>query len=166
MPTYWLCRGLLRLSAASIPPSQRRFASSLDGSELFGRPVRPTDRFPRPSPAFVCGASAVTRSGLRFGMGAGLRFGMGAGYVDVEWWIGRRLGLVDDATTVVAVVGACQVSPAAFVPGPDALLCTHLATPDGLFATGAVGKPAAPPRLDFDPALEANPLVADALPTG
>jgi 5-formyltetrahydrofolate cyclo-ligase len=154
MPTYGLHRGLLRLPA-TIPASERRFATSLDGAEVLGIPVPLDHRFTRPAEVLFCGAYAVTTSGLRFGLGAG--------YIDLEWWICNLLGLVDAATQVVAVVDRCQLSSAQFEREPDELVCSHIATQDALHSTGAKGKPVRPPRLDFDPSLWNNPLVAAAL---
>lgn len=154
VPTYGLARGVFRLRARDIAPEQRAFATCLDGLELFGEPVTSEDRFDEPEPLFLCGASAVTRQGVRFGMGAG--------YIDVEWWIARSLGLVDHGTEVAVIVHDCQCSPLVFAVAPDQLACDHILTPASSSATNNGSKPIRRPALDFDPSLTSRPLVRKA----
>jgi 5-formyltetrahydrofolate cyclo-ligase len=154
VPTYGLARGLYLLSA-EIPATQHDFAATLDGMEVFGVPLADNFRADRAVPLFICGSSAITATGRRFGMGAP--------YIDVEWWMGRALGLVDDLTQVAAIVHDCQISPVSMTPD-NTLAADFIVTPRGMIHITGQSKPTAPPSLDFAPELARLPWVTSAIP--
>jgi 5-formyltetrahydrofolate cyclo-ligase len=134
--TYGIYRGFVLLEPAMVPKGQERFASWLDGLEHFGRPISLAEiaalgRFD----LMVTGASAVSMEGIRFGKGHG--------FFDLEWGMFSDLGLVDEATPVVAVAHDVQVVTERLHPSPTDIIVDVIATPKALHR---IARGAARPR--------------------
>ena len=136
VPSYGLHRGFVEVDPSTVGAGHALFASWGDSLQHFGRPVPFEDLPSRPTiDLVVAGAAAVSRNGVRFGMGSI--------YLDVEWNALRGAGLVSDATSVWTVVHDCQILHRD-VPG-----CAEAVVVDGIFTqTAALGHPgAAKPSL-------------------
>jgi len=101
VPTYGLRRGIVCLDGPAIDPTQREFASTLDGLERFGRALKLDELASTRIDLIVTGAVAVSRDGRHFGSAAA--------YFEIEWGILRALGAVDHDTPVVCVCHDSQV---------------------------------------------------------
>jgi 5-formyltetrahydrofolate cyclo-ligase len=108
MTTYGIARGFLHLDPSRVPPSERRYAATLDGMDRYATPVslaqvaalcQPEQM--GPVSLLVTGGSAVSRNGVRFGKGHG--------YFDLEFAMLSEIGAVGPASQVVDVVHDCQV---------------------------------------------------------
>ena len=97
-------------------------AAWLDGLEHFGRPITLAEVTSRGRfDLLVTGASAVSMEGVRFGKGHG--------FFDLEWGMFTDVGIVDEATPVVAVVHDLQVVEERLFPSPTDILVDWIATP-------------------------------------
>lgn len=103
MPTYGIRRGFLELAPADVPDGLSVFAATLDGMNRFASriPLETLENEISRLDCMVTGASFVTADGLRMGKGHG--------FFDLEWAMMRKIGLVDEATEVVAAVHDVQV---------------------------------------------------------
>jgi 5-formyltetrahydrofolate cyclo-ligase len=102
MTTYGIGRGFLSLDPSVVPPSERRYAATLDGMDRYGVPVSlGRIAFLGPIGLLVTGGSAVSRNGVRFGKGHG--------YFDLEFAMLSEIGAVTSASQIVDVVHDCQV---------------------------------------------------------
>ncbi len=102
MTTYGIRRGFLLLDPAVVPPTERRYAATLDGMDRYARPVSLAELRDGPTiPLLVTGGSAVSANGVRFGKGHG--------YFDLEWAILSEIGIVDSESEIADVVHDCQV---------------------------------------------------------
>ena len=136
MSTYGIYRGFLLIEPGMVPAGAELYAAWLDGMEHFGRPVTLAEIAARGRFDFmVTGASAVSVDGVRFGKGHG--------FFDLEWGMFTDLGLVDEATPVVAVVHDVQVVEEKLTPSETDILVDTIATPERLLT---VGPRAARPR--------------------
>lgn len=125
VPTYGLRRGFVLLEPDEVPPTQRAFASTLDGLERFGRTLTLAElRTLGRVDAIVTGAMALTTRGVHVGSGTA--------YLDLEWGLLSELGLVDDATSVIGIVHDRQVVDLAITPGPFDIGVTAIITPHGV----------------------------------
>jgi 5-formyltetrahydrofolate cyclo-ligase len=123
--TYGIFRGFFLLEPDKIPPGQELFAAWLDGLEHFGRPVTLAEVGARGKFDFlVTGASAVSLEGVRFGKGHG--------FFDLEWGMFTDIGIVDEASSVVAIVHDVQVVEDRLIPSPTDIIVDYIATPSAL----------------------------------
>ena len=100
--SYNLRRGFLLVDPATMPALAPDDMATLDVIERHARPLdlaRLADL--GPIGLVATGASAVSRDGVRFGRGHT--------FLDLEWGIFAHLGLVDEATKIVAITHDVQV---------------------------------------------------------
>jgi 5-formyltetrahydrofolate cyclo-ligase len=129
VPTYALARGFWQITRAEVPPGQEAFAATLDGLERFARPFAVEAAGAGAAvELLVTGASVINTQGVRISSGPS--------YFDLEWLILRTLGLVSDATLVVAVVHDCQLVDWPCVPQPFGCVADVIVTPTRVFETG------------------------------
>jgi 5-formyltetrahydrofolate cyclo-ligase len=150
LPSYGLHRGFILIEAARIPKGQALFASWLDGMDHFGTAVTLGElRHRGKFDLVLTGASAVTTTGLRFGMGAR--------YLDIEWAVFALNDLVTPQTPVVAVVHDLQVvQVAARVVGSD-VLADIIVTPTRLLECPPSSRPLSLDWSIVTPELAASP---------
>jgi 5-formyltetrahydrofolate cyclo-ligase len=133
MSTYGIYRGFLLIEPGTVPKGAELYAAWLDGMEHFGKPVTLADVARRgPFDFMVTGASAVSVNGVRFGKGHG--------FFDLEWGMFTDVGIVNDATPVVAVVHDVQVVEDKLVPSETDILVDTIATPERLVTVEKRGK--------------------------
>lgn len=123
--TYGIYRGFFRLGPDNVPKGHELYAAWLEGLEHFGTPITLAEiaklgRFD----VMLTGASAVSTDGVRFGKGHG--------FFDLEWGMFTDIGVVDDATPVVAIVHDCQVVEDRLTPSPTDIIVDMIATPSRL----------------------------------
>ena len=123
MSTYGIYRGFLlhraRHGAARAPSSTPPGSTAWS---ISARPITLEEIAERGRFDFmVTGASAVSIDGVRFGKGHG--------FFDLEWGMFTDLGLVDEATPVVAVVHDVQVVEDKLHPSETDILVDYIATP-------------------------------------
>ena len=122
MPTYGIKRGFLLLSRDLVPVGKEDFASTLDGADIFGKPVTLRDIVEMGRvDLLVTGASVVNLQGIRYGKGHG--------YFDLEWAMLREIGVVDDKTPIIAVVHDCQVVEEPIDASPYDTIVDYIVTP-------------------------------------
>jgi 5-formyltetrahydrofolate cyclo-ligase len=120
--TYGIYRGFILLEPDRIPPAEMRFASWLDGMEIYGRSITLAEIAQgQPFDALVTGASAVSLEGLRFGKGHG--------FFDLEWGMFSAIGAVVESTPIVAFVHDVQVVEAPLTPGRTDVAVDWIITP-------------------------------------
>lgn len=120
--THGIARGFRLVPAGDVAADQAMYAATLDGLEHAGRVTGLQALQERgPIDLLVTGASAVSMQGVRFGKGHG--------YFDLEWAMFRELGLVDDATPVIAVGHDCQVLDVQLPASPFDTLVDYIITP-------------------------------------
>jgi 5-formyltetrahydrofolate cyclo-ligase len=125
MPTYGIRRGFLLLNRSLVPEGQEELAATLDGADLYGRPLTLKEiRAIGWIDALITGASIVNLEGVRYGKGHG--------YFDLEWGMLRTLGVVDESTPVVAVVHDCQLVEEEIPVGPYDTIVDYIVTPSRL----------------------------------
>jgi len=101
MTTYGIVRGFYEIDPLKVPASDRRFAATLDGFDMYATPVNIEQLAAGEKFAVaVTGGSAVSRNGVRFGKGHG--------YFDFEYALLTELGLTTPNTIVIDVVHDCQ----------------------------------------------------------
>lgn len=123
--TYGIYRGFFLLEPGTIPPGQALFAAWLDGLEHFGRPITLAEIAARGRfDVLVTGASAVSLEGVRFGKGHG--------FFDLEWGMFTDIGIVDEASPVVAIVHDVQVVEDKLTPSPTDIIVDYIATPGAM----------------------------------
>lgn len=131
--TYNMLRGFRLMAPGAVPPGQERFAAWLDGIEHFGTPIslEEISRLGR-FDFMATGASAVS--------GEGIRFGKGHGYFDLEWGMFSDIGLVDDATPVIAAVHDVQVVEEKLPASETDIIVDLIATPSRLIEVDRHGR--------------------------
>jgi len=113
-----------------------REASTIRGAFRLGRPVSPEEM--DPIGLIVAGSVAVTEQGARLGKGGG--------YSDLEYAIGREVGIIDEKTPVVTTVHRLQVVsndiemkihdlPIDFIVTPEEVIVTpsQFPKPEGIY---------------------------------
>jgi 5-formyltetrahydrofolate cyclo-ligase len=131
--TYNMLRGFRLMAPGAVPQGQERFAAWLDGIEHFGTPIslEEISRLGR-FDFMATGASAVSSEGIRFGKGHG--------YFDLEWGVFSDIGLVDDATPVIAAVHDVQVVEEKLPASETDIVVDLIATPSRLIEVGRHGR--------------------------
>ena len=125
MSTYGIYRGFLLFEPGMVPKGAELYAAWLDGMEHFARPISLEEVARRGRfDLMVTGASAVSLDGVRFGKGHG--------FFDLEWGMFTDLGIVDEATPVVAIVHDVQVVEDKLHPSATDILVDYIATPSRL----------------------------------
>ena len=131
VPTYGLRRGMVLLAPRSVRPAARSAAATLDGMERHGRSLALDDlRALGSVDLLVTGATAVSTDGVHVGGGQA--------YLDLEWGLLAELGVVEEATPVVAIVHPCQLIEQGLAPGPFDLTVDVIATPHEIIRTHRV----------------------------
>jgi 5-formyltetrahydrofolate cyclo-ligase len=97
--TYGIYRGFVMLSNKNVPKGSEKFASTLDGMELFGKNIS-LKSINKKFNLLITGASAVSNNGVRFGKGHG--------FFDLEWGMFYDMKYVDEETQVYAVIHEVQ----------------------------------------------------------
>jgi 5-formyltetrahydrofolate cyclo-ligase len=134
MPTYGIRRGLIELRPQDVPPGLEGYAVLLDVIETLGRHISLDTLCQEHKVGLVVtGASAVSRSGVRFGKGHG--------FFDLEWAMLYRTGVVDTSTPVVAFVHDCQVVDIELAASPYDTICDYIVTPTTLVEVPNPQKP-------------------------
>lgn len=112
-----------------------REASTIRGAFRLGRPVSPEEM--EPIDLIVAGSVAVTKQGARVGKGGG--------YSDLEYAIGREVGVIDEKTPVVTTVHWLQIIsdiemkihdiPLALIITPEEVIVTRspFPKPEGIY---------------------------------
>lgn len=133
--TYGVRRGIVELDPNTIPPGQAALAALLDAMEKVGQYVSLEALRQRKTKfdVLVTGASAVSRSGLRFGKGHG--------FFDIEWAVFYEAGLVDVHTPVIAFVHDCQVTDVELDVSAFDTVCDLIVTPSQVITVPAPHKP-------------------------
>jgi 5-formyltetrahydrofolate cyclo-ligase len=126
VPSYGLHRGFLEVKASEIPKHLLPHAGWLDAIEHFGRSATLQSLAAAgPINLIVTGASAITLTGLRFGMGDF--------YLDIEWAILRAFDLIADETPVIAVVHDTQLTNLPFQAARSNVTADVIVTPTRIF---------------------------------
>ena len=120
--THNISRGFRYFGPDSVPLGQSQFGATLDGIEIFGRPIGLDElsSLGRPD-ALVTGASAISTDGIRFGKGHI--------FFDMEWGILSGLGLSDNATPIHCLVHDIQLVDDKLFPLPDDVIVDVILTP-------------------------------------
>lgn len=100
-------------------------AVTIKGSARLGRPVRP-EEIPEID-LIVCGSVAVSRDGARVGKGGG--------YSDLEYALGRELGIIQDGTPALTTVHPIQVVDEEIEPEPHDFPLDWIVTPEEAIRT-------------------------------
>lgn len=120
--SYNMARGFFVLRPGAVPPGHELYGAWLDGMAHFGEPLSLHSLAEMGPFDFVAtGASAVSRSGVRYGRGHG--------FFNLEWQIFSSMGLVDNRTPLAAVVHDVQVLERKLFPSPDDVLVDWVCTP-------------------------------------
>ncbi len=100
--TYGIARGFSVIEPGTAPAGQEEFAATLDGLERYGKPISLDE-------IADCGAIDLLITGISLVTEHGVRWGKGHGYFDLEWAMFREIGVVNEATPVIAVGHDCQL---------------------------------------------------------
>lgn len=101
--SYGLERDFFYIQPGSIPLSESKLASTLDGLELFGKNIKLSEvKNYEKIDLLVTGASMITNKGLRWGKGHG--------FFDLEWAMFREIGVCSEETPIFAVIHDCQLA--------------------------------------------------------
>lgn len=120
--TYGIRRGTVEILPEDVADGQEEYAATLDAMEKVGHYISLAELRERYKfDLLVTGASAVSRSGVRFGKGHG--------FFDLEWAMFYQIGVADSSTPVVAVVHDCQVLEDNLTPSPYDTICDMIVTP-------------------------------------
>jgi len=122
MPTYGIKRGFLILHRGLVPEGKEDFASTLDGADIYGKPVTLLQlKNMGKVDLLVTGASAVNMKGVRYGKGHG--------YFDLEWAMLREIGVVGEETPIIAVIHDCQLVEESIEASPYDTIVDYIITP-------------------------------------
>ena len=134
--TYGIRRGFLLLDPARIEASEYRYAGTLDGMELVGRPMELYDMVTEglTIDLMVTGTGAINDKGIRFGKGHG--------FFDLEWGMLYTVGVISVRTPTIAVVHDCQVLKEDLVPEEFDTVCELVVTPTRVVRVTETVKPA------------------------
>lgn len=135
MTSYSIKRGFWLLDPARIDPALYLYAATLDGMERVATPLT-LQQIAATLPPFGClvtGTGAINEEGVRFGKGHG--------FFDAEWGMLHRIGKVNAATPVAAVVHDCQVLTEVLYPEVFDTVADAIFTPTRTIAVAAPHKP-------------------------
>ncbi len=132
--TYGIRRGTVEIRPEHVPAGQADYAATLDAMEKIGRYISLAELKERYKfDLLVTGASAVSRTGVRFGKGHG--------FFDLEWAMFYQIGVADSNTPVVAVVHDCQVLKNNLTPSAYDTICDIIITPTQVIHVEGAQKP-------------------------
>lgn len=132
--TYGIRRGTVEIRPERVPAGQADYAATLDALEKIGRYISLAELKERYKfDLLVTGASAVSRTGVRFGKGHG--------FFDLEWAMFYQIGVADSNTPVVAVVHDCQVLKDNLIPSAYDTICDIIITPTQVIHVEGAQKP-------------------------
>lgn len=132
--TYGIRRGTVEIRPEHVPAGQADYAATLDAMEKIGRYISLAELKERYKfDLLVTGASAVSRTGVRFGKGHG--------FFDLEWAMFYQIGVADSNTPVVAVVHDCQVLKDNLIPTTYDTICDIIITPTQVIPVEGAQKP-------------------------
>jgi 5-formyltetrahydrofolate cyclo-ligase len=121
--TYRMRRGFRVLDPRVIAPSDYAFAATLDGLDRFGQAVDLAGLAALgPIDLLATGTAAIASNGVRFGRSYQ--------YFDIEWALLAELGLVTEATPIVAFVHDVQVMQEPIAPMPRETVVDYVVTPE------------------------------------
>ena len=150
LPSYGMYRGFILLEPTAVPAGHELYAAWLDGAEHFGRSLKLEElRALGPFDLIVAGTSAITTQGLRFGMGHR--------YLDVEWAIFMRLGIVRQDVPIAALAHDCQVADTRLTVNATDVLVDIIATPTRTLRATPALRPAAFDWHSLDASLARTP---------
>lgn len=139
--TYGIRRGFLLLDAATVAAAEVSYAATLDGLDVYARPVTLAElQDGPPLRVLVTGGSAVSRNGIRFGKGHG--------YFDLEWAMLSEIGLTDAQSEVVDVVHDCQYVDSDLEPEVHDVAVDWIVTPTRAIHVDGLQRP--PGRVFWD----------------
>jgi len=125
LATAGLARGFRIILPGMVPAGQEPLAATLEGSEVFSRPVSLDEiRELGKLDMVLTGVSIITHQGVRWGRGYG--------YFDLEWAIFCEIGIASQETPIVAVAHDCQLVDLELRPSPSDALVDILVTPGGI----------------------------------
>lgn len=134
--TYGIRRGLVELRPDHVPEGLEEYAILLDAIESLGRHISLAElKEQYRLDLIVTGASIVNRTGIRFGKGHG--------FFDLEWAFLYKIGVVDQATPIVAFVHDYQVVDIELEPSPFDTVCDYVITPTQTIRVSGAQKPTA-----------------------
>ena len=121
--TYGINRGFQVIYPGDVPEGREELATTLDGMEKFMKAISLKEIKEKlvKVDMLVTGASAITRSGIRFGKGHG--------YFDLEWAMLWEIQVVDPKTPVIAVGHDCQVVDIDIETTPYDTIVDYIVTP-------------------------------------
>lgn len=142
IPSYGLRRGFLRIAPGAVPGCDALYASWGDGIQHFGEAVAVADlasigHFD----AIAAGAAAVSRDGLRFGMGHR--------YLDLEWNMFLKAGCLALDTPVWTIVHDVQVLDSNESGDSDNVYADRIFTPSRTIETRGHPQPSKVRRAVF-----------------
>lgn len=120
--TYGIRRGFVELKPEDVTPGFEPYAVLLDLIEKVGRYISLEQIMEQHKIDLIAtGASAVSKSGARFGKGHG--------FFDLEWAMLYQLGVVNQQTPIFAFVHDTQVVDVDLELSPFDTLCDYIVTP-------------------------------------
>ncbi|MBT4309145.1 MAG: 5-formyltetrahydrofolate cyclo-ligase [Anaerolineae bacterium] len=134
--TYGIRRGIVELKPEDVSPGIEQYAVLLDMIEQVGNYISLEQLMGKYKlDLIVTGASAVNKSGVRFGKGHG--------FFDLEWAIFYELGVVHQNTPIVAFVHDSQYIDVDLELSPYDTLCDYIVTPTKIIHIPNPQKPTA-----------------------
>ena len=129
MTNYGISRGFFVVSPGAVPEGKEELASTLDGVQRYWKhhTLEQLKHAVGHIDALVTGASAITPGGIRFGKGHG--------YFDLEWAMLYTVGLVDDASVIVAAGHDCQLVDVDLDVQPFDTAIDYIVTPTRVIVT-------------------------------
>jgi 5-formyltetrahydrofolate cyclo-ligase len=134
VPSYGLRRGFLRIRPEAVPHGDALYASWGDGLMHFGERVAVGELASVGRlDAVAAGAAAVSRNGLRFGMGHR--------YLDLEWNMFRKVECIASDAPVWTIVHDCQVIDSDEAGDDDNVVASGIFTPTRAIKMSAQRQP-------------------------
>jgi len=127
--TYGIYRGFKKISKINVPVGQEKFASTLDGLEIFGEDIS-LSSINTSFDLLITGASAVSKNGVRFGKGHG--------FFDLEWGMFSDMNYVNEKTIVYAVIHEVQKVDYDLEPSETDILVDKIFTNKAAYLTDRI----------------------------